>query len=129
MSIVKSLLFVLLCCLLMAGSCSKEEGIPQFNRTCIVTQHHERPVGNIAVYVRFGNPVFPGFHDLSVFDTMLVTDADGHLCIPNLPEGKTWLVGFGYDEAVQDSVKGSVSILVQHPKQDRDTIMYVTEIH
>ena len=129
MTVFKRTVFLLACCLLMAGSCNKGEGIPEFNQTCIVTQHHERPVGNIAVYIRYDNPIFPGFHDLSVFDTMMVTDANGHLCITNMPEGKSWLVGFGIDEAIQDSVKGSVSIFIEHPKQNVDTIMYVTEIH
>ncbi|MEO1515949.1 MAG: hypothetical protein AAFV95_13085 [Bacteroidota bacterium] len=119
--------------LLMAGTCSKDQGgglsVPTFNTTCVQTQHHERPVGNIQVYVRYSNPVFPGYHDLSVFDTMYVTDANGYLCIPNMPEGKSWLVGFGIDELIQDSVKGSVSVVVEHPKDDVNTVMYVTEVH
>ena len=52
--------------------CGKKDPPPPYTRLCVDTQHHEAKVPNCKVYVKFNDENFPGYNDLSVFDTVFI---------------------------------------------------------
>jgi len=115
-------------CLTLSSQCGQETVVPVTNSLTITTQHHEQIVANIPVYIVYNSVGFPGYTDIN-YDTVLVTGANGKAFMENIPEGKHWCIGLGFDSDIQDSVKGSASIWIQHPRQSVDTLIRVTEIH
>lgn len=128
-----TLLFALV--LLLNIACEQEDGpriIPDSvvtNTSCLTAYHHEYTIGGMEFHFRYNNPIFPGYDDFTVFDTMIIGEADGSVCVNNLPVGKHWCVAVGYDPVVQDSVRGSLSFFTEHLKDGVDSIIYVTEVH
>ena len=99
------------------------------NKLCVQVQHHQEKLGNIDIYVKFNAAVFPGYDDYGSFDKVVRVDANGQACMNNPPEGKHWLIGYGYDPAIEDSVRGSVAVFIEDISFSVDTVMYVSEIH
>lgn len=110
-------------------SCQKEETPRIFNRTCITTQHHELIIGDIDVYVKYNATDFnfPGWEDLAEYDTVFTTNAVGKGCIENLPIGKHWLVGLGFDDAINLGIKGRAFVDISFAEPEIDMILYVGE--
>ena len=122
---IKLPLFFCLCLL----ACQKDTGPIIYNRTCVTTQHHEKIIGNIDVYVKYDADDFnfPGWVDLAEYDTVFTTDAVGKGCIDNLPIGKHWVVGLGEDESIGQRVKGRIFANISFERPEIDTILYVGE--
>lgn len=94
---------------------------------CLVTLHHERGLPDIKVYIKYNATSFPGYEDLTVYDTSFVSNEFAEACYPRVPTGKHWCVGFGVDSLLNEPVRGSVSIEMHNFTQARDTIIYVSE--
>ncbi len=122
---------ILLIFLLIAHmSCKKSapEG-PVFlgTRVCLNTQHHERSLPGVEVYIKYGAVEFPGYENLSVYDTMLVSDQFGEVCFPVVPLGEHWFIGYGHDDLLDEPVRGSLPIEIISLHHPRDTVLYVSE--
>jgi len=117
----------LLCLCLLA--CRKETGPIIYNRTCVTTQHHEKIISNIEVYVKYDADDFnfPGWVDLAEYDTVFTTNAVGRGCIDNLPIGKHWVAGLGEDESIGQRVKGKIFVDISFENPEIDAILYVGE--
>lgn len=119
--------------LLLIGSlflaCQKNESPRIFNQTCVTTQHHELIIGDIEVYVKYDATDFnfPGWEDLAEYDTVFTTNAEGRGCITNLPIGKHWLVGLGFDSTINFAIKGRAFVDVSFENPEVDMILYVGE--
>ncbi len=109
--------------------CQKEGTITPNIRTelCITTQHHEQILPHIEVYLRYFADSFPGYDDLSRYDTFFTTDQWGYRCYKGLPFGKHWLTGIGFDSLLQEPVRGSVQVEMSFEGANKDTVLYVTE--
>lgn len=114
-------------CIFLA--CQKKESPRILNRTCVTTQHHELIIGDIEVYIKYDATDFnfPGWEDLAEYDTVFTTNADGRGCITNLPIGKHWLVGLGFDSAINLAIKGRAFVDISFENPDIDRILYVGE--
>ena len=126
----KSLLLLILLAFL---ACRKgPDTIPLPTKICVTTSHHNFPIPNAKVYVKFNADSFPGYDKpASYFDATFKTGASARGCIESVPEGTHWLVAFGYDSLhyphdVFGSIKLDVS-LAERPV--RDTVLYVSEEH
>ena len=110
-------------------ACNKDNTGPIFlsTKVCFKTQHHERAVSPIDVYIQYGATGFPGYENLSVFDTMIVTDEFGDVCFPSVPLGKHYVVGIGYDDLLQEPVRGSLPFEITNLRVPWDTILYISE--
>ena len=120
-------LLVLLFCI---SACEKNDP-PEFinigAEVCLVTMHHERGLPNIKVYIKFNVDSFPGYTDLSLYDTSFVSDDLAEVCFPTVPVGHHWFVGFGTDELLNEPVRGSVPMKINNNFQPRDSVILVSE--
>ena len=126
--ILKKIVFFLpIFCLFLA--CQKSESVRVLNQTCVTTQHHELIIGDIDVYVKYDATDFnfPGWEDLAEYDTVFTTNAAGRGCITNLPIGKHWLAGLGFDPAINLGIKGRAFVDVSFDNPEVEMILYVGE--
>ncbi len=110
-------------------ACQQQENSIIYNRTCITTQHHELIIGNIDVYIKYNATDFnfPGWEDLAEYDTAFAINSTGSGCIDNLPIGKHWVAGLGFDDKIQRSVKGRMFIHITFEHPEIDTVLYIGE--
>ena len=118
--------------LLTAPSCrpSASESIPLPTQICVRTQHHHQPIPQATVFIKFNADSFPGYDKpASYFDKQVITDADAKACLAPVPEGRHWLVCFGYDSLYfPHDVFGSMQIeIVLGSREKVDTVFYVSE--
>lgn len=118
--------------LLAPGGCrpAEPEYIPLPTRICIRTQHHHQPIPNATAYIKYNTDSFPGYDKPpSYFDQTFKTGADARGCIEPVPEGRHWIIVFGYDSLYfPHDVFGSMQLEVAlGTKEKIDTIFYVSE--
>lgn len=108
------------------------EEIPLPTKICVKTSHHGQPIPAAAVYVKFNADTFPGYENPpSYFDAVFFTGTDARGCIEPVPEGRHWLIAFGYDSlhyphVVYGSLFADISL---SGRPVLDTILYVSEKH
>ena len=106
------------------------EEIPLPTKICVRTQHHTLRIPNATVYIKYNATEFPGYDKPpSYYDASFKTGADAYGCIESIPEGRHWLVAFGYDSLYfPNNVRGNlpVTISLDH-KPVLDTVLYVSE--
>lgn len=74
------------------------ETVPLPTKICIKTTHHNYPLAGSTVYLKYFTDTFPGYDKTADFyDASFKTGADARGCIESVPEGKHWIVAFGYD--------------------------------
>lgn len=126
-------LFLLLALLFMAACKPKEEQlIPLPTSICLHVTHHGQAIPGATVYLKYNADSFPGYDKPPAFyDASFQTDANANGCIAPVPEGKHWLVAFGYDSLhYPNDVFGSLPVEVSLDwKPKVDTILYVSEKH
>ena len=72
--------------------------LPLPTRICIKTTHHNYPLAGSTVYLKYFTDTFPGYEKSpDYYDASFKTGADARGCIESVPEGRHWLVAFGYD--------------------------------
>lgn len=129
---VKKILILLIPFFFAQLACSPAlpDEIPLPTKICVRTQHHSLPIPNAQIYVKFNSDTFPGYDKPpSFYDASFKTGADARGCIAPVPEGRHWLVAFGYDSLyypnfVYGSMKAEISV---SNKPVLDTILYISE--
>ncbi len=109
---------------------SAPEEIPLPTRICIRTSHHGQPIPHATVWVKYRADSFPGYDQpASYFDASFETGADARGCIEPVPEGRHWLIAFGYDSLhYPNHVYGSMLVDVSLGiKPVIDTTLFVSE--
>ena len=94
---------------------------------CFTTQHHDKIIPNITVYVKFDAVDFPGYDDLESFNLRQTSDAQGRVCFRDFPLGDHWFVAIGYDEEIREQVIGNIDIRFDLSNLKVDQILYVGE--
>ena len=114
---------------LLAVSCGKDE--PRYfdatSRVTLKVQHHEDVLPQIEVYIQYNAEQFPGYDNYSVFDTMIVSDEFGDAVFPQVPIGRHWAIGYGFDENVGEPVRGQVAFEITKFGVPWDSTLYVSE--
>lgn len=121
---------LLICLALPACRPEPPETLPLPTRICVRTQHHAQPIPHATVYIKYFTTTFPGYHQPpSYFDASFETGPNGRGCMEAVPEGKHWLVAFGYDSLhVPPEVFGSMPVDISlNGRAKLDTTLYVSE--
>ena len=118
--------------LLFVAACRPEapETIPYETQICVRTLHHTLPIPHATVYVKYNADTFPGYQQPpSYYDAVFETGADGRGCLAPVPEGRHWLVAFGYDSLYfPHHVFGSLPVTIDlDARPTIDTTLYVSE--
>lgn len=108
--------------------------IPLPTRICIETQHHQQPITEATVYIKYNADSFPGYNQPeSYFDASFSVGPDARGCIEPVPEGHHWLIARGKDRLYVEyphDVIGSLPVTISLDGQAKlDTVLYVTEKH
>ena len=91
-----------------------------------VVQHHDDPIANAIVYIKYDAVEFPG-EDVSVYDASVMADANGNYEIADLRKGDYYLFGSGFDTAINDDVIGGIRVTINDRKETIETMVPVTE--
>jgi hypothetical protein len=132
MQILKKISLLLTIAFLTQMACrpALPDEIPLPTKVCVRTQHHTLPIPHATIYVKYNSDTFPGYDKPpSFYDASFKTGADARGCIAPMPEGRHWLVAFGYDSLyyphdVRGSMKAEISLAY---KPVLDTILYISE--
>jgi len=108
--------------------------IPLPTRICIKTLHHELPITEATVYIKYNADSFPGYGQAeSYFDASFAIGPDARGCIEPVPEGRHWLIAKGKDRVYVEyphDVLGSLPVTISLSGTAKlDTVLYVTEKH
>ena len=118
--------------MLAAGCYTYPEKLQLPTKICIKTSHHDFPIPDATVYVKFNADSFPGYlQKPDYFDAQFSTGKQARACLEGVPEGRHWLIAFGYDSLhYPHDVFGNlpVTISLDH-KPIVDTMLYVSEKH
>lgn len=108
------------------------EEIPLPTAICVGTYHHHQPIPKATVYVKYNADSFPGYDQpAAYYDAVFYTGSDARGCLNGVPEGKHWLVAFGYDSLYfPHNVKGSLMVNISLDARPKvDTILQISEEH
>lgn len=110
-------------------ACNRKDAPRILNRTCITTQHHDLIIGNIDIYLKYdaSDFNFPGYEDLAEYDTLFSTNIEGFGCIENLPIGKHWMIGLGFDDKINQAIKGRKFIDISFENPEINEVLFVGE--
>jgi hypothetical protein len=99
-------------------------------KICLKSQHHTWDIPDARIFIKFNVDSFPGYEQPpSYFDAHFVTDKQAKGCIAPVPEGRHWIVAYGYDSLYwPKDVRGSLRCTISlENKPVIDTILYVSE--
>ncbi len=116
--------------LFLLSSCGKNDPAVPRTTTPVTfkTQHHQRVLPFIDVYLKYHTgDTFPGYDDISVFDTVITGNDFGDATFPEIPVGKHWVVGFGEDNLLNEPVRGNLPFEIEDISMPWDTTLYVSE--
>lgn len=91
-----------------------------------VVAHHEKPIADAYVYIKYNTTEFPG-DDYTKYDTYVKADANGNYSIP-FYKGSYFIYARGYDYAIPAPyiVQGGISVTVRN-KENLTKDIAVTE--
>ncbi len=116
---------ILLSCLLLWGCSASSSDLR--TEACFTTQHHEKIIPSIDVFVKFFAEEFPGYLSEDDYDLKLTSDANGRVCFRDFPLGNHWFVGIGFDEEIREIVIGNNDYRFDLSNLKVDDILYVGE--
>jgi len=124
--------FILIISILSLQACrpAGPEEIPLPTKICVLTSHHGQIIPHAKIWLKYNADSFPGYDQApSYFDASFQTGADARGCLESVPEGKHWLIAFGYDSLhFPNHVYGSMLVNIDIPyRAVLDTILYVSE--
>ncbi|MBK9733041.1 MAG: hypothetical protein IPO83_17450 [Chitinophagaceae bacterium] len=93
-------------------------------------KHHEKPIPNTTLYIKYDAKDFPGT-DVSVYDDAKIAIAemgeDPHVHFENLQKGNYYIYGVGFDSAINQIVTGGIPVEIKEKAGETDIIVPVTE--
>lgn len=122
------LLLITAVVIVFSGCAKGPETVPLPTKVCIKTTHHNYPLVGSTVYLKYFSDTFPGYHKgAAFFDASFKTGADARGCIESVPEGRHWIVAFGYDSLhFPHEAFGSLPIEISlNTRPVLDTMLYL----
>jgi uncharacterized GH25 family protein len=116
--------FLIICALSFFG-CKKNQLGGKSNIKGRVV-HHDTPIPNARVYIKFNATEFPGT-DISLYNTYIDADHNGNFLIEHIYHGKYYFYAVGYDPAISQTVTGGVALKVKMLKEITGFEVPVTE--
>jgi hypothetical protein len=113
---------------LLLGGCKPSE--PQIiapqAKYCFTVEHHGLALPDVQVYLKYNTAVFPG-SNVSLYDTMVVSDGQGEGCFVRLPVDTHMIYATGFDTAFGMPVSGSQQIIITSLNEEGEGVLLVTE--
>ena len=79
-------------------------------------KHHEKPIPNCVVYIKYDTENFPGT-STSNYDGSTTADGNGNYTFDGLRKGDYYLYGVGYDTDISEIVSGGVGVKLKRNKE------------
>jgi hypothetical protein len=108
-------IFVLVLPLLFIATACHKEGIGGKSSLSGIVNHHEKPIPNSIVYIKYGATDFPGTN-VNTYDDHTTADANAKYEFKNLRMGNYYLYGVGWDNSISSTVTGGVGIKLKYNK-------------
>ena len=90
-------------------------------------KHHDTPIPNATVYIKYGARELPGT-DPSDFDAQTVASSgDGHYEFTDLQKGDYYLFSIGFDSTISEAVKGGIPVNINKKSETLEVNIPVTE--
>ena len=118
--------FALLIPMFLLQSCKPDEGFGGDASVKGEIKHHDAPIPNAFVYIKFGSIEFPG-EDTGLYDHAVQAGANAEYSIENLQKGKYYLYSVGFDTAINEAVQGGIPISIDKKKDVVTINIPVTE--
>ena len=112
--------------LLFAGCTKFNEGFTGTSRIYGTVKHHDDPIPNAIVYIKFKATELPGLNPED-YDESVVADDAGAYDITGLGAGEYYLFGIGYDSSISEAVIGGIPIMIKKDGNEEMTDIPVTE--
>jgi hypothetical protein len=127
----KSILSICLAALMITTFIScKKNGIGGDNSIAAFPKHHSKTIPNAMVYIKYGATEFPG-DDVSKYDDSKVATREGtidaHAHFSGLLKGDYFIYAVGYDSAINQTVKGGITVKITTKAGEQDIEIPVTE--
>ncbi len=124
--LVKTGIYVLSAIVLIVfiSSCHKE-GTGGKSAVNGLVKHHDKPIPNAIVYIKYGATEFPGTN-ITAYDDHVTGDANSAYAFKNLRKGNYYLYGVGWDSGIMQQVSGGLAIKLKYNKSET-TDVPVTE--
>ena len=118
---------VLLCMVVLLGLSCNKAGVGGKASISGVVKHHQVPITNAMVYIKYGADAFPGF-ELDQYDDQTTASAiDASFSFTNLHRGEYFIYCAGYDASIMEEVKGGVAVEINKKKENIVADVPVTE--
>ncbi len=111
----KSVIAICLLVLAFTASSCHKEGLGGNGSIIGIVSHHEKPIPNCVVYIKFNTSDFPGESPTN-YDGSVTADSKGEYTFPKVYAGDYYLYGIGYDNAIMEIVKGGIPVKVKRNK-------------
>ncbi|MFK7808293.1 MAG: hypothetical protein AB8F74_10875 [Saprospiraceae bacterium] len=89
--------------------------------------HHDEPIPNTTIYIKYGVMEFPGIDPLLYDDQVTATGPDATFEFNGLGKGNYYLFGVGFDEACPCDVIGGIPVVLHSDEATFETIVPITE--
>ena len=86
-----------------------EEGLGGNSSISGIVVHHEEPIPNAIVYIKYGSTELPGT-DPSAYDAQTMASSTVAYAFDGLQKGSYYLYGIGYDSLIFENVVGGLYI-------------------
>ena len=118
------LLLVLILGILAFSACT-EEGLGGKASITGHIEHHNEPIPNAIVYIKYGSVELPGINPAD-YDAQTLAGADAGYKFEGLEKGDYYLYAIGYDSLIFETVVGGLSVEL-HAGEAVETDIPVTE--
>lgn len=93
-------------------------------------KHHDKPIPNAMIYIKYDTKDFPGT-DVNAYDDVMIaepqTGEDPHAHFENLKKGNYYLYGVGFDSSINQIVTGGIPVEIKLKVGETDIVVPVTE--
>ena len=118
---------VLFCIVALLGLSCNKAGVGGKASISGAVMHHEVPIPNAAVYIKYGANAFPGF-DLEQYDDQTTASAtDASYSFTNLYKGEYFIYCTGYDASIMEEVLGGVPVEIKKKRENIEIDVPVKE--
>ena len=129
MQILKNFAILLLIAGFAFSSCTKP-GLGGEAAISAFPKHHEQPIPDCAVFIKYDAKEFPGT-DLSVYDDFKIAEDEPgqgpHAHFESLKKGDYYLYGVGFDSSLNAEVRGGIPVEIKEKAGETVIVLPVTE--
>jgi len=119
-------LFLLVFPVLLAASCTPEEGPGGTAKINGLAAHHSLPIPDTKIWIKYGTSESPGI-DTQLYDDSTQAGQDGRFEFSGLQKGVYYLYGIGYDSTIDMPVTAGIPVVLAEKGQVKEVLLPVTE--